>query len=106
MEGLLRLKIAATCIWRAAIPGPRPSGVWKASGQRSNCGRTNKEGIDFVKASTPGLTNATWPSITRRRNTAAAGCRFFLAQKAVSRNRRSTATGEPDPALRGLDDAL
>src|ERR1035441_1595519 len=45
----------ATCIWRGCDPHTTAavSGV-EGHGQRSNCGRTNKDGIDFAKAEFPG----------------------------------------------------
>lgn len=45
----------ATCVWRACDPYTTEAvrGV-EGHGQRSNCGRTNKDGIDFHKANTPG----------------------------------------------------
>jgi uncharacterized protein len=57
MEKLLRLKDRAiTCVWKACDPWTTEavSGV-EGHGQRSNCGRTNKDGIDFVKAEAPGF---------------------------------------------------
>src|SRR5262249_26680980 len=44
------------CVWNACDPYTTPAvrGV-EGQGQRSNCGRTNKDGIDFGKADAPGF---------------------------------------------------
>ena len=44
-----------SCVWRACDPYTTEAvrGI-EGNGQSSNCGRTNKDGIDFVKAERPG----------------------------------------------------
>jgi uncharacterized protein len=50
-------------------------------GERSNCGRTNKEGIDFVKADRPGFERYLALYHTPQEDGGCQGCRFFLACK-------------------------
>ena len=72
----------ATCIWRGCDPHTTAavSGV-EGHGQRSNCGRTNKDGIDFVKAEFPGYER--YLALYRADQEAGGcrGCRFFLMCK-------------------------
>jgi uncharacterized protein len=48
---LLGRDASASCVWHACDPYTTRAvrGV-EGSGQRSNCGRTQKDGVDFVKA--------------------------------------------------------
>jgi uncharacterized protein len=50
-------------------------------GQRSNCGRTNKEGIDFVKAETEGYERYLALYHSSQVYGGCRDCRFFLACK-------------------------
>jgi uncharacterized protein len=53
----------------------------EGNGQRSNCGRTNKDGIDFLKASTPGYERYIALYHTPQANGGCKDCRFFLVCK-------------------------
>ena len=47
---------STTCVWNACDPyTTRAVQGIEGHGQRSNCGRTNKDGIDFVKADREGF---------------------------------------------------
>ncbi len=72
----------ATCIWRGCDPYTTEAvhGV-EGHGQRSNCGRTNKEGIDVIKAEQPGYERSIALYHTPQRYGGCQGCRFFLACK-------------------------
>jgi uncharacterized protein len=71
-----------TCIWNACDPYTTRAvqGV-EGSGQRSNCGRTNKDGIDFVKSDTPGFERYLALFHTPQHHGGCQGCRFFLMCK-------------------------
>ena len=61
-----------TCIWNVCDPlHHRAVRGIEGHGQPSNCGRTNKDGIDFVKARST-ASSATSPSTTLLRNTGVA----------------------------------
>lgn len=70
------------CVWRACDPYTTAAvrGV-EGSGQRSNCGRTNKEGIDFVKSDAPGYERYIALYHTPQGDGGCRGCRFFLMCK-------------------------
>lgn len=72
----------STCIWTGCDPYTTSAvrGV-EGRGQRSNCGRTNKDGVDFVKSNTPGYERylALWQ--TPQEYGGCQGCRFFLMCK-------------------------
>ncbi len=72
----------ATCIWRGCDPHTTAavSGV-EGHGQRSNCGRTNKDGIDFVKAEFPGYERYLALYHADQEAGGCRGCRFFLMCK-------------------------
>lgn len=72
----------ATCVWRACDPGTTAAvrGV-EGFGQRSNCGRTNKDGVDFVKTDTPAYLRVLALYNTPQEHGGCAGCRFFVACK-------------------------
>jgi uncharacterized protein len=72
----------ATCIWRGCDPYTTSAvtGV-EGTGQRSNCGRTNKEGIDFVKANEVGFERYLALYHTSQIDGGCFGCRFFLMCK-------------------------
>src|SRR2546426_633458 len=71
-----------TCIWSACDPYTTRAvqGV-EGNGQRSNCGRTNKDGIDFTKASTEGFERYLALYHTPQEHGGCKGCRFFLMCK-------------------------
>jgi radical SAM protein with 4Fe4S-binding SPASM domain len=72
----------ATCIWTACDPyTTRAVHGIEGDGQSSNCGRTNKDGVDFTKASTPGFERYLALYHTPQEDGGCAGCRFFLMCK-------------------------
>jgi uncharacterized protein len=72
----------ASCVWKACDPDTTAavSGV-EGFGQRSNCGRTNKDGIDFVKAASAGFERYLALHATPQAFGGCQGCRFFLMCK-------------------------
>jgi uncharacterized protein len=68
-----------TCVWGACDPYTTSavSGV-EGNGQRSNCGRTNKDGIDFTKADEEGFERYVALYHTPQEHGGCNGCRFFL----------------------------
>ncbi len=73
---------SASCIWNACDPYTTKAvrGV-EGHGQRSNCGRTNKDGIDFAKTATPGFERYLALYLTPQENGGCRDCRFFLMCK-------------------------
>lgn len=71
-----------TCIWSACDPYTTHAvqGV-EGNGQRSNCGRTNKDGIDFVKADTEGFERYLALYQTPQKFGGCQDCQFFLMCK-------------------------
>jgi uncharacterized protein len=71
-----------TCIWNACDPYTTRAvrGV-EGNGQRSNCGRTNKDGIDFSKADVEGFERYLALYHTPQEHSGCQGCRFFLMCK-------------------------
>ncbi len=71
-----------TCIWTACDPYTTHAvqGV-EAFGQRSNCGRTNKDGIDFVKSDRQGFERYLALYATPQEAGGCQSCRFFLMCK-------------------------
>ena len=71
-----------TCVWNACDPYTTRAvrGV-EGNGQRSNCGRTNKDGIDFVKSTTEGCERYLALYNTPQVYGGCKGCRFFLMCK-------------------------
>ncbi|HEV3203137.1 MAG TPA: hypothetical protein VGY77_02080, partial [Gemmataceae bacterium] len=71
-----------TCVWNACDPYTTRAvrGV-EGSGQRTNCGRTNKDGIEFSKAGTEGFERYLALYHTPQENGGCNGCRFFLMCK-------------------------
>jgi len=71
-----------TCVWNACDPYTTAAvrGV-EGQGQRSNCGRTNKDGIDFVKSSRAGYERYLALYHTPMECGGCKGCRFFLMCK-------------------------
>ena len=83
MEALLNGQDAKVgCTWRACDPYTTEAvqGV-EGNGQSSNCGRTNKEGIGFIKADTAGYERYLALYRTPQSENGCAGCRFFLMCK-------------------------
>jgi uncharacterized protein len=72
----------ATCVWMACDPYTTSAvhGV-EGHGQSSNCGRTNKDGIDFTKADVPGYERYIALYHTPQEHGGCQGCRFFLMCK-------------------------
>jgi uncharacterized protein len=68
-----------SCVWRACDPYTTDAvrGV-EGNGQSSNCGRTNKDGIDFIKAERPGFERYLALYQTPQEEGGCKGCRFFL----------------------------
>ena len=71
-----------SCVWKACDPYTTAAvrGV-EGQGQRSNCGRTNKEGIDFVKAPMPSYARYLALYHTPQELGGCQGCRFFAMCK-------------------------
>ena len=71
-----------TCVWNACDPYTTRAvrGV-EGHGQASNCGRTNKDGIDFLKSPTEGFERYLALYHTPQEHGGCAGCRFFLMCK-------------------------
>lgn len=71
-----------TCIWNACDPYTTRAvqGV-EGNGQMSNCGRTNKDGIDFVKADVEGFERYVALYHVPIEDGGCQGCRFFLQCK-------------------------
>jgi uncharacterized protein len=72
----------AACVWRAcdSYTTEAVRGI-EGNGQSSNCGRTNKDGIDFIKAETPGFERYLALYHTPQEYGGCRGCRFFLMCK-------------------------
>ena len=71
-----------TCVWNACDPLTTHAvrGI-EGHGQRTNCGRTNKDGIDFVKAGQDGYERYIALYNTPQKFGGCQGCRFFLMCK-------------------------
>lgn len=71
-----------TCVWSACDPYTTRAvqGV-EGNGQRSNCGRTNKDGIDFTKAAAEGFERYLALYHTPQEHGGCKDCRFFLMCK-------------------------
>jgi uncharacterized protein len=72
----------AACVWTACDPYTTAAvqGV-EGHGQSSNCGRTNKDGVDFTKADRPGYERYLALYHTPQDYGGCQGCRFFLMCK-------------------------
>ncbi|AMV25190.1 Anaerobic sulfatase-maturating enzyme [Gemmata sp. SH-PL17] len=79
---LLAQDDAATCVWKACDPYTTDAvqGI-EGFGVRSNCGRTNKDGIDYVKADEAGFERYIALYQTPQAKGGCQGCRFFLMCK-------------------------
>lgn len=73
---------ATTCVWNACDPYTTHAvqGI-EGFGQRTNCGRTNKDGIDFVKADQQGFERYLALYATPQDAGGCKLCRFFLMCK-------------------------
>jgi uncharacterized protein len=73
---------STSCIWNACDPYTTAAvrGV-EGHGQLSNCGRTNKDGIEFGKAQAPGFERYIALYLTPQEAGGCSGCRFFLMCK-------------------------
>ena len=71
-----------TCVWNACDPYTTRAvqGV-EGHGQRSNCGRTNKDGIDFVKSDREGFERYLALYHAPQDAGGCSGCRFFVMCK-------------------------
>ena len=73
---------ASTCVWNSCDPyTTRAVQGIEGNGQRSNCGRTNKDGIDFVKSDIAGYERTLALYMTPYEFGGCQGCRFFLMCK-------------------------
>ena len=72
----------STCIWNACDPYTTKAvqGI-EGNGSSSNCGRTNKDGIDFIKSNTEGFERYLALYNTPQEYSGCNGCRFFLMCK-------------------------
>lgn len=68
-----------SCVWLACDPYTTEAvrGI-EGNGQSSNCGRTNKDGVDFIKADRRGFERYLALYHTRQEHGGCQGCRFFL----------------------------
>jgi radical SAM protein with 4Fe4S-binding SPASM domain len=73
---------STTCVWNACDPYTTRAvqGV-EGHGQRSNCGRTNKDGIDFVKSDREGFERSLALYYAPQDAGGCHGCRFFVMCK-------------------------
>jgi uncharacterized protein len=73
---------AATCVWTGCDPYTTEAVIGiEGNGQRSNCGRTNKDGIDYVKSDLPGFERYLALYSTPQQAGGCKHCRFFLMCK-------------------------
>jgi uncharacterized protein len=72
----------SSCVWNACDPyTTRAVRGIEGSGQSSNCGRTNKDGIDFIKGSIEGFERYLALYSTPQEHGGCKDCRFFLMCK-------------------------
>jgi uncharacterized protein len=72
----------ASCIWNACDPyTTRAVQGIEGHGQKSNCGRTNKDGVEFVKSSLQGFERYIALYHTPQELSGCKDCRFFLMCK-------------------------
>ncbi len=71
-----------TCVWGACDPyTTRAVRGIEGNGQASNCGRTNKEGVEYIKADRPGFERQIALYATPQSVGGCNGCRYFLMCK-------------------------
>lgn len=77
-----RAEGAKTCVWNGCDPYTTTAvqGV-EADGSRSNCGRTNKDGIEYLKSAVPSYERSIALFHTPHEYGGCHGCTFFLACK-------------------------
>ncbi len=83
MKALLRGEDdSGTCIWHACDPYTTEAvqGI-EGLGQQSNCGRTNKDGVDYVKADRAGFERYLALYRTDQKEGGCRDCRYFLMCK-------------------------
>lgn len=70
------------CVWHACdvLTTPAVQGI-DGQGNKTNCGRTNKDGVNWLKASTSGIERQMALYNTPYRDGGCKGCRFFLMCK-------------------------
>lgn len=70
---------SGSCTWRGCDPYSTAAvrGV-EGDGRSSNCGRTNKDGIDFLKADRPGYERYIALATTPQEDGGCEGCRFLM----------------------------
>ncbi|MEO8379480.1 MAG: radical SAM protein [Acidobacteriota bacterium] len=78
-RALMGRDAGTSCVWRACDPYSTEAvrGV-EGNGQSSNCGRTNKDGVDFIKADVVGYERYLALQQTPQEEGGCKGCRFFL----------------------------
>lgn len=81
-QGLMGEERRTSCVWHACDPYTTPAvrGV-EGNGQTSNCGRTNKDGVDYLKADQSGFERYLALYSTPQADGGCQGCRFFLTCK-------------------------
>jgi uncharacterized protein len=71
-----------SCVWKGCDPyTTRAVRGIEGNGQRTNCGRTNKDGVDFVKADAEGFERYLALYQTPQQHGGCKDCRFFLMCK-------------------------
>lgn len=72
----------ASCVWHACDPYSTKAvrGI-EGNGQSSNCGRTNKDGIDYLAADRNGYERTLALYHTSQEDNGCGGCRFFMMCK-------------------------
>lgn len=83
VRALLRAKDqSVSCVWRACDPYTTPAvqGI-EGDGSSSNCGRTNKDGVDFLKAQEQGFERYLLLYQLPQKHGGCQGCRFFMMCK-------------------------
>jgi len=72
----------ASCIWNGCDPWTTPAvSALDGQGERKNCGRTNKDGKSWMKASSPGHMRQLILYNTPYEDGGCKGCRFFVMCK-------------------------
>jgi len=79
---LLGREDGASCVWHACDPYATKAvrGI-EGNGQSSNCGRTNKDGVDYVPADRHGYERTLALYHTAQEDGGCGGCRFFMMCK-------------------------
>lgn len=73
---------SVSCVWKGCDPyTTRAVRGIEGNGQSSNCGRTNKDGIDFVKSDAEGFERYLMLYQTPQQDGGCKDCRFFLMCK-------------------------